>query len=187
MSRDGASIMGVEHADLAVGDLRQLQGLFDAEYLDGHGPWTPNEPYGYAGHDVHVLAHHDGALDGHVGWGRRTMSVGNEDVVIAGVGGVLVSPSERGTALGRRLMAAAAESMRRAGGIDFGYLGCREAVVPFYAACGWTRIEAAETYVDRVSGEAVTDAPGPPLMIVGIERPIESWPAGGIDLRGRPW
>lgn len=38
-----------------------LRALFDAEYLPSHGTWDPDLPYGYAGHDVHVMALRHGA------------------------------------------------------------------------------------------------------------------------------
>ena len=68
------------------------------------------------------------------------MVVGGDEVEIAGVGGVLISDVVRGERVGRRLMDSAAESMKTAGGVAFGYLGCREEVVSFYTSCGWTRI-----------------------------------------------
>lgn len=177
----------VDHENLADEDLAGLQTLFDAEYFAEHGPWSSESPYGYAGHDVHVIARDGDAIVGHVGWARRVIGVGDREVVIAGVGGVLVAPSARGTSLGRHLLSAAVGAMRRATGIEYGYLGCREAVAAFYASCGWTRIEAEERYVDRATGQTVEDAAGAPLFIRGVQRREAEWPTGLVDLRGRPW
>lgn len=164
----------------------QLRRLFDAEYLRSHGPWNPDLPYGYAPHDYHVIAWRGNEVVGHVGWARRVIAVGSHEVVVAGVGGVLVSVRERGHRLGERLLRSAAESMAEAGGIAFGYLGCREEVVSFYAACGWTRISTSERSISR-TGLPVLDPPGQPLFVLPVDEPVQAWPDGEIDLRGRAW
>lgn len=176
----------VPHERLTEDDVARLRELFDVEYLAQFGEWDPDQPYGYAPHDMHVIARLGHDVVGHVGWARRTIGVGTAEVVIAGVGGVLISPRARGEGAGARLMAAATASMIDAGGIEFGYLGCREDVVPFYASCGWQRVTAAEKSVDR-AGRPVTQPPGPPILLLPVEAPLDSWPAGAIDLRGRAW
>ncbi|MFB7251910.1 GNAT family N-acetyltransferase [Microbacterium sp. NPDC056234] len=180
------SIDIVAHEELTFEDRSQLKRLFDAEYFDEFGEWDPGQPYGYAPHDVHVVARSDDAVDGHVGWARRTIGVADAEVAIAGVGGVLISARARGRRLGERLMAHAMRSMRDAGGIDFGYLGCREEVVPFYESCGWRRIRTAERSIGR-DGMPVEDEPGQPLLVLPIEREFGTWPVGTVDLRGRAW
>ena len=66
-----------------------------------------------------------------------------------------------------------AESMTDAGGIAFGYLGCREDVVSFYTACGWTRVSAAERSIGR-AGQSVLDPPGQPLLVLPVEHRLAS-------------
>jgi len=173
------------HEDLTPDDLVGLRALFDAEYAKDFGDWDPQQPYGYAPHDLHVIARNGDSTIGHVGWGRRAISVGERELVIAGVGGVLVSDGARGLRLGEQLMTRAVESMRDADGIDFGYLGCREEVVPFYLACGWERVSAPERSLDR-EGRPSMDPAGQPLLIYPVE-PSSVWPEGEIDLRGRAW
>ncbi|WP_217180330.1 GNAT family N-acetyltransferase [Streptomyces sp. AC495_CC817] len=187
MTGDSAiTIEAVAHVDLGAANLDALRTLFDREYLATHGRWDPSQPYGYAPHDVHVIARAGSEVVGHVGWARRTIQVGSGDVVIAGVGGVLISREARGEGLGAALLAAAVRSMADAGGIEFGYLGCREEVVPFYVATGWHRIHAAEASVGR-DGRLVDDPPGQPLLVLAVESAVERWPNGDIDLRGRAW
>lgn len=161
------TIIIMSHDSLAPGMLASLRLLFDREYCVEHGEWDPDQPYGYAPHDLHVIAFSSGEVVGHVGWARRTITVNEKRMMIAGVGGVLVSPEGRGQALGSRLMDAAADAMRTAGDIEFGYLGCDESVVPFYTSCGWQRIRAQERCVGRDGVEADT-APGPPLLILPV-------------------
>ena len=179
------SIEILAHQELTEADLGELRQLFDSEYLKEFGEWDPQQPYGYASHDVHVMARIEGRVVGHVGWARREIAVGAETVAIAGVGGVLISADARGTRLGSELMGRAEQSMRDRGHLAFGYLGCREQVVPFYAACGWHRIYARERSIGR-DGESVVDEPGPPILIRPIA-PLELWSEGDIDLRGRAW
>lgn len=176
----------VADQDLTAADLGELRRLFDVEYLDNFGPWDPQQPYGYASHDFHVIARIDDRVLGHVGWARREIDVGHASVAIAGVGGVLVSDEARGTRIGRSLMERAEQSMRGHGGIAFGYLGCREHVVPFYVSCGWKRINARERSIGR-DGDPVVDESGQPILIRPIAASSESWPEGDIDLRGRAW
>lgn len=176
----------VAHADLRSLCEASLRELFDAEYERDFGGWDPELPYGFAPHDVHVVAWQGPRIVGHVGWARRTIDVADQQIVVAGVGGVLVSDSARGQNLGERLMAHATMSMLDAGGIAYGYLGCREEVVEFYRKCGWMRISAAERSISRL-GEAVSDPPGQPLLVFPIEASLASWPDGDVDLRGRAW
>ncbi|WP_370517204.1 GNAT family N-acetyltransferase [Pseudactinotalea sp. HY160] len=84
------------------------------------------QPYGYAPHDVHVIARIDGRVVGHVRWAHREIDIGLETVAIAGIGGVLVSDEARGMRLGGSLMERAEQSMKDHHSVAFGYLGCRK-------------------------------------------------------------
>lgn len=132
MSRHSTEVRA--YGDLAEDDLDRPRLLFDSEYLGVFGAWDPEQPYGYASHDVYIIARVGDRILGHVGWARREISVGTEIVVVAGVGGVLITKGVRGHGLGALLMGWAAQSMIDHGGIGFGYLGCREPVVGFYAS-----------------------------------------------------
>lgn len=217
----------VLHSDLSRRELECLRDLFDGEYFREHGPWDPDAPYGYAPADVHVVVSSDGRLLGHVGFQLRSIAVGVCGVTVAGTGGVLVRKESRGIGLGAALMRRAQASMRsfdvpgkpRA---EFGYLGCRPEVVPFYQATGWRRIDVVECHVSmgekRVStgegnaagkglgsagkdpgdaGKGPADAgdgpasivvsKGAPVLICAASRDVGEWPAGPVDLRGKPW
>lgn len=99
---------------------------------------------------------------------RGRIAVGDGVIEIAGVGGVLISEGARGMRLGEQLMHAARRAMLDVEGIQFGYLGCREEVVPFYRACGWHRISAVEHSVSR-DRSAIEEPPGQPLFIMPVE------------------
>ena len=224
----------VLHSDLSRRELECLRDLFDGEYFREHGPWDPDAPYGYAPADVHVVVSSGGRLLGHVGFQLRSIAVGVCDVAVAGTGGVLVRKESRGIGLGAALMRRAQTAMRSFDvpgrpKAEFGYLGCRPEVVPFYQATGWRRIDVVERHVSmgekRVSkgqGNAVGKGPGSagkgpgnagkdpgnagkdpanagdgpasivvsegaPVLICAASRDVGEWPAGPVDLRGKPW
>lgn len=127
----------VPHPALRPSRIEELRRLFDGEYLTDFGAWDPSQSNGYAPQDVHLVAREGTGIVGHVGWAHRTIFVGAVEV-----GGVLVSENARGIGLGERLLLSARRSVLDADGIQFGYLGCREAVAPFYWSCGWRRISA---------------------------------------------
>ncbi|WP_445441922.1 GNAT family N-acetyltransferase [Clavibacter sp. km1a] len=176
----------VRHEDLSPTHLDQLRALFDREYLNDHGPWTPDAPYDYSPADTHVLVTHDLKLVAHAGFQRRVITVGDQDVVVGGTGGVLVSEHARGSGLGRRLMAQLARAMHSMASIEYGYLGCRREVVPFYASNGWHRVAVTEHSLSRRDGTIVVTTDDP-ILILPVLRTVSDWPTGVIDLRGTPW
>jgi aminoglycoside 2'-N-acetyltransferase I len=177
----------IPHADLSGDDLALLRDLFDSEYFPDFGPWKPDAPYGYSPADLHTLVWDGSALLAHVGFQVRTIDVGGQEVSVAGTGGVLVDSSCRGAGLGREVMAHAAQAMHDHGGVDFGYLGCREQVVPFYESAGWNRIHATEHHVSRLDQHSVVVSMDTPILIYPVAKPTSQWPSGDVHLRGTPW
>ncbi|MBT2537488.1 GNAT family N-acetyltransferase [Arthrobacter sp. ISL-69] len=175
------------HEDLSMMELDALEKLFDGEYLSDYGRWSPDAPYGYSPADFHVLAFQGPALAAHVGFQRRVISVGTDDVVVAGTGGVLVDHRFRGTGLGGRAMRHAQKAMRDEAGVDFGFLGCRKDVVPFYESAGWLEVHATERCLSRLDRISVIVSRGGPTLICSATRDASEWPHGDIDLRGTPW
>lgn len=175
----------VDHSALTGSPLAALRALFDREYFADHGAWDPDRPYGYSPASVHTLAFVGPALVGHIGFQFREIRVDDAEVAVAGTGGVLVDADARGSGLGRRLMRRAQQAMREDPRVDFGYLGCREEVVPFYERSGWRRIQATERHVSMQDPRAtVVSSSGPILTYPTGKR---DWPVGDIDLRGTPW
>lgn len=181
----GETFRAVDHADLSEPELAALGALFDHEYLTDHGSWDPDCPYGYSPADVHTFAFVDGVLVGHVGFQRRTIDVGDAEVVVAGTGGVLVGASLRGNGLGQRLISRAHKAMRADSRIDFGYLGCCEEVVRFYENVGWRRVQAIERHVSMLDPRKIVVSVEVPILVIPTHG--RDWPAGDIDLRGTPW
>ncbi|WP_313815652.1 GNAT family N-acetyltransferase [Citricoccus sp.] len=177
----------IQHADLSEVDIRLLRDFFNRQYFADFGPWNLDAPYGYSPADMHTLICDGPALVAHVGFQVRLIGVGSIDVSVAGTGGVLVDESCRGTGLGREVMQDAQQAMRNDGRVQFGYLGCREQVVPFYESTGWHRIHATEHHASRIDHHRVVTSTGDPLLIYPVRKDVTEWPPGDINLRGTPW
>jgi aminoglycoside 2'-N-acetyltransferase I len=179
-------IYSVEDGRLTSGQHDGLRDLFDAEYREAYSPWDPSHPYGYSPATYRLVASDGEQIVGHVGIQPRMIEVGKRDVLVGGTGGVLVSPRHRGSGLGRRLVQAACAALSHAPlGVQFGYLGCRDEVVPFYESAGWQRVFTTERSLSRLNGSSQVSE-GPLLVSAGLE-PLEAWPHGQINLRGTPW
>lgn len=118
---------------------------------------------------------------------RRQISVGDQEVTIAGTGGVLILPNYRKYGLGRKLLFALQEASRTIAPVEYGYLGCREEVVPFYEASGYKRIHATERFVSDDDQITVIEHTGSPIMICSGTKDLKEWPTGTIDIRGMAW
>lgn len=175
----------VRHSDLSIAQVDALRALFDGEYRATHGEWDPDRPYGYSPADVHTMLLHGSTLIGHVGYQHRTIRVGSRGVSVAGTGGVLVHQNWRSEGVGRRVMRRAQESMRRDDRIAFGYLGCRDEVVPFYECTGWTRLSVTERHRSIVDPGVITVSTDGPILIYDVSG--APWPSGDVDLQGTPW
>lgn len=160
--------------------------LFDSEYAQEWGPWNPKQGYGYANGELHGMARSNGKLLGYASTARRFIGVGEREVVIAGTGGVITSAESRGMGVGRQILAALQEASRSFAPADFGLLGCRDEVVPFYRSCGFTRIDTLIRDISPRDAMTVVQSQGPTMICAGT-RPVEAWPVGVIDLRGLPW
>lgn len=172
--------------ELMPADYFGLAALFDSEYGDEWGPWNPKQAYGYARGELHALARRDGQLLGYAASARRFIGVGSEELVIAGTGGVLTRKDARGAGVGREVLSALQAASRSCAPADFGFLGCREEVVPFYESCGYARIHSPVLDLSPQDAMTVVRSYGPAMICAGT-RPVDDWPEGAIDLRGLPW
>jgi aminoglycoside 2'-N-acetyltransferase I len=105
---------------LRPNDHAEMASLFDGEYAPEWGPWNPKGGYGYAGSELHSLARMDGRLVGHAASARQFVGVGDGEVVIAGVGGVITRREARGKGIGRAVLAALQEAIGSFAPADFG-------------------------------------------------------------------
>jgi aminoglycoside 2'-N-acetyltransferase I len=172
--------------ELTNDDYEDLASLFDSEYENGWGLWSPKTGYGYARGELHALARSKGELLGYAATARRFIGVGPNEVLTAGTGGVITREDARGIGVGRQVLAALQEANREFAPAEYGFLGCRKEVVPFYEACGYTRLHQLTIDVSPQDAMTVIRSNGPTMICAGT-KPISSWPEGTINLRGLPW
>lgn len=164
----------------------RLRRLFNSEYQTDYGEWIRKNPYGYASFDLRVLAISENRVVGHAGCQKRQILVNGTQVTIAGTGGILVDKAYRNLGIARQLLQHLQKASAFQLGTAFGYLGCREAVVPFYEACGYVRIDAEEQSLNRLTRQPEVSK-GTPIMICAGLHQVSEFPNGIIDLQGVPW
>jgi GNAT superfamily N-acetyltransferase len=135
--------------------------------------WQPTER--------HVMVYRDSMLVAHVGLLRRTVAVGGMGVTVAGFGGVLTHARHRGLGLGHFAMREAEKYARTVLLADFGMLFCREALLPWYGAMNWTRLDGS-VWVEQAAGEIRM-----PLPCMVNTFGAAPWPGGEVRLGCYPW
>ncbi|MDI6871554.1 MAG: GNAT family N-acetyltransferase [Bacillota bacterium] len=112
---------------------------------------------------------------------QRMVKVGEEPVLVGGIGGVVTLPQYRGQGFARLALREAMRFLRDELGVDFGLLLCREELVPFYAAQGWKRVPPP-VLIEQPRGKVPL---GLEAMALALrEKP---WPPGALDLCGLPF
>lgn len=171
---------------LSTGQLQSLKKLFDNEYKTDYGEWNREKPYGYAPAELRIIAVERDKIVGHVSMQRRQIEVNRKKLLVAGTGGVLVAPEYRKDKLGKKLLHTLHNANETIAPVDFGYLGCREAVVNFYESCGYTRIYATQISISRETGE-ISKSTDSPIMICPELKEIQDFPTGTININGIIW
>ena len=111
----------------------------------------------------------------------RTVDVAGTPVTVAGIGGVVCRPEARGQGHATAAVAAALTHGVESMGADFGMLFCLPKLVPFYARTGWQRL-AAPVLIEQSKGKVPS-----PLEVMVKPADGGRWPAGNVDINGRPW
>jgi hypothetical protein len=118
---------------------------------------------------------------GHVGFIKHEVQVGNQPVLVGGVGQVVTLPAgqRRGYARAALRWSAAflCDELRAA----FGLLFCVERMVPFYAGLGWQVVEAP-VWIEQPTGRVISPMP---VMVLPCQGQV--WPAGAVELNSLPW
>jgi predicted N-acetyltransferase YhbS len=121
----------------------------------------------------------DGQPIAHVGLLVAEVAVGAQTLEVVGVGGVIVTHSQRGKGLLRPLLEAA---LSRDLGPERAMLWCTTANAELYARLGFAHITAPVT-VDQTAGPYVMPMPA-------MWRPLRhgaTWPAGDVRVPGLPF
>ena len=175
-----------DDSSITDAELKDIETLFNNEYNDEDDIWEREAPYGFSPADIRVMAYEKDRLVGHIGAAKRWVSVGEGQVKIAGIGGVLVDKDYRSFGIATQLIGKLIEELKQNEYAHFGYLGCREEVVQFYSSCGFERIERTETVKKNFSNEDMTRS-GFPILICSITKDTSAFPAGDIHLHGTAW
>lgn len=135
-----------------------------------------------------LLVDEEGLPQAHAGFGLRDIAVGDHGPTalrIAGIGAVCVSPAQQRAGLGRQVFEHLRAFLLAHSSVDFAFLACREAIVPFYCAAGFTRFDAPVCCLDPDHG--IWQESLGPKIVMSLARPLAAWPPGRINLRGMPW
>lgn len=186
MSQAPATIRLVAENDLTASDRALIRALLTAAFPNHATLWLVRDFWGGPLEHRLLLRDVTGRLVGHLGFARRLIEVDGRAVSIAGIGEVAVLPDCQGQGWGRRLLAALAEHLATEAAVDFGFLQCRDAVVPFYEKTGFHRIGQKVRSFDPRSALWQTDDAAALILPVGLA--VSSWPQEGlVDLMGMPW
>lgn len=183
---NGLRLRFVAEAKLNADDHAAISALLVAAFPEHADTFRAASWYGGRPDHRLWLQDSDDALVAHLDFERRLISVGDREVLVAGVGEVATHPHQQGRGLGQRLLAELRRVLTAETPVAFGYLGCREEVVGYYERVGWHRIDQKSREIDPGSGEwTVSEGPA---LILPATAPLSAWPREGtIDLRGMWW
>jgi predicted GNAT family N-acyltransferase len=135
--------------------------------------WRPKE--------WHFLVEEDGRAVAHIGVLQTTVRVGEREISVGGVGGVVSVPEARGRGHVHAGMRRAAQFMCDELKVEAGMLFCLERLVAFYARQGWRLIEET-VEIEQPTGTIVS-----PMRVMVLPCDGRAWPAGKIEVGGLPW
>lgn len=138
--------------------------------------------FAWRGPQIHFVGSVDGAPVTHVGALRYEVAVDEGKLCLGGLKSVVTIPPARGNGYAAQVVRHATQYLREGGGLDFGLLFCRDALVDYYAALGWGEVEG-EVLVEHPV-QSTIPFPGHVMILSFGDR---SWPTGTVDLQSQPW
>ena len=142
---------------------------------------VPEHPMEWRPTDKHVMLYADGELMTHVGVVGHIIRVGEQPVVVGGIGGVVTVGAAHGRGYATTALRAACEYMRERLHANFGLLFCFDKLVPFYERLGWQLINVPVA-VEQPSGPTQM-----PLNTMVLPLGEQQWPPGPVELDSLPW
>ena len=137
-----------------------------------HLRWRPK--------DVHFILDVDGEPASHVGLVRHEVTVADQPVLVAGVGGVVTVPMWQKHGYARELMTRAVNLFAE-WKVDAGLLFCMPHRVQFYESQGWSLV-SDPVMIEQPEGEIIS-----PLLVMTIPVDGYHWPDGEVKLKSFPW
>jgi nodulation protein A len=162
-----------------------IQALLLAAFPQYEDIWTRQSFYGGPA-EYRLWLEQDQKMIAHLGFAKRTIRVGEHEVLIAGVGAVATHPEFQGQGVGRQLFAKLKKILLTQLPVDFAFLECREAVIGFYEKAGFT-LHRQTVHCFHPGKQAWIYDEGA-KMVMPIRKTLDEWDINGlIDLRGMPW
>lgn len=130
--------------------------------------------------DWHFLVYANAQLVSHVGIVKHLVTVGEQQVTVGGIGGVVTVPAAQGRGYASMALQKATKFMREELLVDFGLLFCLARMIPFYQRFGW----------QELTGPIIIDQPSEkmpsPLVVMMLPCRSQTWPAGTVQLENLP-
>ena len=135
----------------------------------------------WAPKDHHLFVWAENELAGHVGILKREVTVGDEPVLLGGIGGVVTRPEWQGQGFATAAMRKAVDYLRDELKVEFGFIFVQAHRVSFYERMRW-RVAANVVYIEQRGGRLLS-----PVSSMYIPCADRSWPAGDVNLKGNAW
>lgn len=117
----------------------------------------------------------------HAGILKHVITVNDEPVLVAGLGGVVTVPEARHEGFARRLVLAAMRFAESEWKVEAGLLFCRPQMLAYYESLGWQVVEPP-VMIEQPGGKIVS-----PLHVMVIPFGDMAWPSGTVELQSLPW
>ncbi|AMM19129.1 hypothetical protein AX769_01995 [Frondihabitans sp. PAMC 28766] len=147
-----------------------------SHWYQGARSWAGMQP------ELRIVARSGDVVVAHAGVRRLFVTVGDQEIVVACVGMVAVSPILQGTGLGGQLMRLVDAALAHLE-VSFGVLETGEQTVPFYAKHGWTHLdELTGTYnAFGADGAATLVTAQGGWLVRPCHSRLADWPAGDLQ------
>jgi len=145
--------------------------VFGAEALNLQ--WRPK--------DWHFLVYANDQLLSHVGVVKHVVAVGEWQVTVGGIGGVVTVPAAQGRGYASLALQEATKFLCEELKVEFGMLFCLARMIPFYQRFGWQEVQEP-VIIDQPSEKILS-----PLVVMVLPCLSQTWPAGTVKLESWPW
>jgi aminoglycoside 2'-N-acetyltransferase I len=135
----------------------------------------------WAAPDWAVMVWESGDLVCNVHILQRSIQVGNESLLVGGIGNVATKVEWRKRGYATAALKVATHFLLDPLGVDFGLMITSEQLVPAYERRGWSLVTSS-MLADQPDGKITLSYP---IMIFPVKK--DKWPEGTIDLCGLPW
>jgi GNAT superfamily N-acetyltransferase len=172
--RNGFYFEIVNESDMRPSLDKALKGLLSVCFPEDRALFSKSRYWNGVVPVYTVIVKNGQRIIGQLGIVSRTVVWGDEDITIAGVQSLCVTPDYRGRGLAKQLLAAAMEEAGRRG-FPAGLLFCKPKLKQFYDGEGWETVDGRVFYMSK---KYIT-------MYLSLRENITN--AGDIDLQGIDW